>query len=795
MTTSALGSARRIALAGGAQQAHVAGGVGLAVPVDRGGWARSRPARRGWAASAGRGARATGTRRGRSGGPGCGRSRPSPAGRAAGRPGSRRPLAAAGVEARRVEEDREDLDARARSVGDEGVEVVEAVLAARQSRPATSRTSGAGAARPPPPRGAGAPGARAAARERLLADQAREVSGERRVAVHPASTPPASPCPRRRRSRRRRSPARVRAHPPPCATRRSPVRAEGQQAASTGARRTARQRGRRPATRRSPTASTPPAPERRRSRPGRCPGRCRSRRSARRARSAAVTFTPRRSRYPAACVDGTGSGNGSYSPCAGALAGRATHMSRARTIGDLGIGCQQSTHGAPGGRACSRTRFRRSRSACWPLRRRSRRRAARRRRSPFAALVLAPGLALAALLPVAVRRAPARRAGGGPGARLRGDERRPDHRLAASASPSTRGRPHLLVLALCLAGLAAATTWSARRPAAWEAGGTGRARSRSRRRSGARVSATSPSPATTGRSTLLYADEIRRHGALLIDNPFWMLGVPFREDPGVPAVYGAFLAMSGGPAARSSTGSGLFALIGDPGRVRARPRVLGSPPRLSWRRRCARRCRLNQDILGWHGARERRRDRAAAAAARLRLALLPRRPRAPARPWAPALMLVGLAAAHRLTATRRAIAIAAALAVAVAAGGPARRRRRDPARAPAPSALAASCSAPGSSTTSSSASARSAARRATSAYLRPKVDLDLARARPHHPSSPSAAIAALVFAVRATRRDRGLWPLVVAARRRRSRSPTRGSSTSRCPTCGWRTSCRSRWCR
>src|SRR3712207_9548188 len=39
--------------------------------------------------------------------------------------------------------------------------------------------------------------------------------------------------------------------------------------------------------------------------------------------------------------------------------------------------------------------------------------------------------------------------------------------------------------------------------------------------------------------------EIRRHGALLIDNPYWMLGVPFREDPGVPALYGAYLAMTG----------------------------------------------------------------------------------------------------------------------------------------------------------------------------------------------------------------------------------------------------------
>ena len=47
---------------------------------------------------------------------------------------------------------------------------------------------------------------------------------------------------------------------------------------------------------------------------------------------------------------------------------------------------------------------------------------------------------------------------------------------------------------------------------------------------------------------LLYADEVRRHGSLLIDNPFWMLGQPFRDDPGVPSLYGATLIMSRAPA-------------------------------------------------------------------------------------------------------------------------------------------------------------------------------------------------------------------------------------------------------
>src|SRR5215212_6596433 len=62
-----------------------------------------------------------------------------------------------------------------------------------------------------------------------------------------------------------------------------------------------------------------------------------------------------------------------------------------------------------------------------------------------------------------------------------------------------------------------------------------------------RVIAGSPVPGNDWAKYVLYADEIRSQGSMLIDNPFWMLGVPFREDPGVPAVYGAFLTLSGEP--------------------------------------------------------------------------------------------------------------------------------------------------------------------------------------------------------------------------------------------------------
>jgi hypothetical protein len=43
---------------------------------------------------------------------------------------------------------------------------------------------------------------------------------------------------------------------------------------------------------------------------------------------------------------------------------------------------------------------------------------------------------------------------------------------------------------------------------------------------------------------LLYGDEVRRHGKLLLENPYWLLGVPFRDDPGAPALYGSVLILS-----------------------------------------------------------------------------------------------------------------------------------------------------------------------------------------------------------------------------------------------------------
>jgi hypothetical protein len=99
---------------------------------------------------------------------------------------------------------------------------------------------------------------------------------------------------------------------------------------------------------------------------------------------------------------------------------------------------------------------------------------------------------------------------------------------------------------------------------------------------------------------LLYAEQVRAHGALLIRNPFWMLGQPFRDDPGVPALYGATLILSRAPAGALAHGILVFnSLLGLTMYAFARARwgraagllaaalVLVAP--------------ASQDILGWYG--------------------------------------------------------------------------------------------------------------------------------------------------------------------------------------------------
>lgn len=116
----------------------------------------------------------------------------------------------------------------------------------------------------------------------------------------------------------------------------------------------------------------------------------------------------------------------------------------------------------------------------------------------------------------------------------------------------------------------------------------------------ARVLAGDPVPGTDWGHYLLYGQEIARHHSLLIDNPFWMLGVPFREDPGAPALYGAYLLLSRQDAATLSHGIWLFAALGP---VSVFVLVAGLGGRVAGLVGAAVYAviPINQTILGWHG--------------------------------------------------------------------------------------------------------------------------------------------------------------------------------------------------
>jgi hypothetical protein len=180
---------------------------------------------------------------------------------------------------------------------------------------------------------------------------------------------------------------------------------------------------------------------------------------------------------------------------------------------------------------------------------------------------------------------------------------------------------------------------------------------------GTRVLGGNPIPGNDWAKYLLYADEIRNHGSLLIHNPFWMLGVPFREDPGVPALYGSVLLMSKASAGALSHGILVFSALqittvfafacaywGRIAGLLAGALVTVAP--------------AGQDILGWHGL-------ANLAALAILALLLNARSRAGL-----ALTLVGLAAAHRLTAIVAAGAIGLVF-IATVAGADRRRALRE----------------------------------------------------------------------------------------------------------------------
>jgi hypothetical protein len=115
-----------------------------------------------------------------------------------------------------------------------------------------------------------------------------------------------------------------------------------------------------------------------------------------------------------------------------------------------------------------------------------------------------------------------------------------------------------------------------------------------------RVLKGSPVPGNDWAKYVLYADEIRRHGSLLIDNPFWMLGQPFREDPGTPAVFGSWLVTSGQSATVLIHGIWVFAVMAILTTFVFVRSLWGAPAgvvaALLWAV-----LPISQDILGWHG--------------------------------------------------------------------------------------------------------------------------------------------------------------------------------------------------
>lgn len=173
-----------------------------------------------------------------------------------------------------------------------------------------------------------------------------------------------------------------------------------------------------------------------------------------------------------------------------------------------------------------------------------------------------------------------------------------------------------------------------------------------------------PVPGNDWAKYLLYADEIRRQGDLLIDNPFWMLGVPFREDPAVPAAYGSVLLLARVPAGALAQGIvvfGVLQVLAVYAYVRA-----GWPERRGTALLAAALLAAvpaSQGIFGWHGLA----NLAALGLLALLLAYLAalttERPDGRATVGL-AIVLVGLLATHRLTAVIAGAVVAAVVALA-----------------------------------------------------------------------------------------------------------------------------------
>jgi hypothetical protein len=377
-------------------------------------------------------------------------------------------------------------------------------------------------------------------------------------------------------------------------------------------------------------------------------------------------------------------------------------------------------------------------------------------RSPvlsLATLALAPGLALSPLLPARVRESPLGVLAAAPTLSFAAVSV-PLISIASAGIPLTATSVRLMLAALVVLGALLPGSdpgWSRSRGDGLILAGLGLALV-----AGVllerRVIGGTPVPGNDWAKYVLYGDEIRAHGKLLLDNPFWMLGVPFREDPGVPSVYGAFLALAGEPASVLTHGIWAFAVAlvlstfafvrgfwGDLAGVIAAGLLAVLP--------------ISHDILAWHGAA----NLAALALLPLLLAyaiLLLSEGLSLREAAGFALVLVALAAAHRLSLLTGGLTLAAIAAVALTTGDRARTLR-----ALALTAGALAVLAPGVVYDLVERGRSFGGTLGSRAYLSAKVELgpvagDLTVV------FTVVAIAALVLAVRWSRADRRLVPLL-----------------------------------
>jgi len=373
-----------------------------------------------------------------------------------------------------------------------------------------------------------------------------------------------------------------------------------------------------------------------------------------------------------------------------------------------------------------------------------------------AALLIAPGLALAPVLPEALRRSPVAAMAAAPALGV-ATSSTVLISAAAAGIPLTGTWLRVVLAATIVLALALLPgrdlCGRLDRPAALGALGLGAAVLAGVLLEG-RVLHGTPVPGNDWAKYVLYADEIRRHHTLLIDNPYWMLGVPFREDPGTPALYGSFLALSGQPAATVMHGIWLFAVLcvlstyayvrslwDDLTAVLAAAFVAVVP--------------VSQDILGWHGLAN------VAALCMLPLALLyltlmVTRGIDPMEALGFAVLLVGIAAAHRLSLLVTLATVVATLAVAVVLR--ARERRRLLTDTLQLGALTALIS-PGVVYDLVTRGRSFGGTLSYRSYLSSKVDLSLAVSDLTWLFS-ALALAAVVLAAMRVRRDRRLLPLL-----------------------------------